>query len=251
MHSLRRILSLVTAILLLLGLTFPANAQAPSPSITVEDQDVENGNVTIQQVVAEEQGWIVIHAEEDGEPGPVIGYTQVAAGENSNVVVEIDQEQATETLYAMLHIDAGQIGEFEFPGPDAPVMENGEPVTEPFEVTNLDEIVAVTPDETPDDVDEPDETPAVTPDETPDDVDEPDETPAVTPDETPDDVDEPDETPAVTPDETPDPDVTPTPVPELPELGAEGPGPWSTVLLVLGGLIVLGAIALSVARREQ
>ena len=40
---------------------------------------------------------------------------------NSNVVVEIDAEAATPILHAMLHVDEGEVGTYEFPGPDVPV----------------------------------------------------------------------------------------------------------------------------------
>jgi hypothetical protein len=264
MHSLRKIVSMLITTLLLLGLTFSTHAQQPESGVTVEEQEVENGTVTVQQVVIDQQGWVVIHAQENGAPGPVIGYSQVTQGEHTDVTVEIDERQATDTLHAMLHIDAGEPGVFEFPGADSPLTVNGRVVVEPFQVIGLQEAPAgeETPgaDETPEAGETPTEPPAVAPGETPD------ETPGETPDETPTEMDETpttapdetptemDETPAMTPDETPEePAATPeeTPDTELPELGGEGPGPWSIILLVLGGLIVLGAIALSVARRRS
>jgi hypothetical protein len=47
------------------------------------------------------------------------------------VAVDIQTENATTTLYAMLHTDAGEKGVFEFPRPDSPVMVGGE-VVEPL-----------------------------------------------------------------------------------------------------------------------
>jgi len=102
-------------------------------SVTVEDQEVMDGTVTVAKVVSEGPGWIVIHADDDG-PGPVIGQAAVSAGENSDVQVEIDTDAATETLYAMLHVDAGEEGTYEFPGDDAPVTVDGEIVVKPFTV---------------------------------------------------------------------------------------------------------------------
>ncbi len=104
------------------------------PSVTVSDQDASAGTVTIEKVVADQPGWIVIHADQDGGPGPVIiGFAPVGVGNNSNVTVEIDLDQATETLYAMLHLDLGAAGEYEFPGEDAPVFDaDGNVVLAPF-----------------------------------------------------------------------------------------------------------------------
>jgi hypothetical protein len=67
----------------------------------------------------------------------VVGYTAVQQGQNDNVTVEIDQTQATPTLYAMLHQDAGTTGTYEFPGPDTPVEVNGNVVMQSFQVTGL------------------------------------------------------------------------------------------------------------------
>lgn len=105
------------------------------PSVTVEDQDAAAGSVTVAEVVSAAAGWIVIHAEADGGPGPVIGWEQVDEGTNSAVMVEVDLTQATDVLYAMLHDDLGEVGVYEFPGDDAPAMFDGEMVSPSFTVT--------------------------------------------------------------------------------------------------------------------
>jgi plastocyanin/anti-sigma-K factor RskA len=53
------------------------------------------------------------------------------------VVVAIDTSKATATLYAMLHTDAGTVGTYEFPEPDAPVQGDASQVNPPFQVTGL------------------------------------------------------------------------------------------------------------------
>jgi len=88
-------------------------------AVVVEDQELgPDSTVTIAKVTADQDSWIVIHAQADGNPGAILGSAPVKAGETSSVVVEIDQENLTEALYAMLHVDAGTAGEFEFPGGD-------------------------------------------------------------------------------------------------------------------------------------
>ena len=105
------------------------------PSVSVTDQSIEAGTVTIAKVVSDGAGWLVIHAQADGKPGSILGYSPVSDGENQDVMVEIDNVNATETLYAMLHTDAGEVGQWEFPdGPDAPVMVDEKVVTPPFKV---------------------------------------------------------------------------------------------------------------------
>lgn len=112
-----------------------AGAEAEQPSVVVSDQDATDGTVNIEDVHARDQGWMVIHADQDGAPGPVIGQAPVSAGENHDVSVEIDLESATPKLYAMLHLDSGNVGEYEFPGDDVPVTnDQGEVVVVPFNV---------------------------------------------------------------------------------------------------------------------
>jgi plastocyanin len=107
------------------------------PSVTVQGQAVVDGKVTIAEVVSDGPGWLVVHAQVDGKPGPVLGYSPVKDGVNSDVIVELDVANATETLYAMLHTDAGQTGTYEFPGPDGPVSIDGQVVTPAFQVSGL------------------------------------------------------------------------------------------------------------------
>ena len=117
-----------------------AEEEAPliSNAVVTADQALgEDATVTIASVTSDTAGWLVIHAQADGKPGPILGKTMVATGENSDVVVEIDLAGATETLYAMLHVDAGSEGEFEFPGgADGPATDaEGNVVTPPFALT--------------------------------------------------------------------------------------------------------------------
>jgi LPXTG-motif cell wall-anchored protein len=134
-------LTLIIPLVILLTILFiPFNlayAQDEEPSITVEDQEIgEDNMVTIAEVVSPVEGWIVIHQEEDGAPGPVIGEAMVETGTNSDVTVEIDPDMVTDTLYAMLHEDTGEMGQFDFPDADPPVTdEEGNVVMESFSVT--------------------------------------------------------------------------------------------------------------------
>ena len=115
----------------------PFQAAFPtSDAVTASDQAAADGAITVDLVSASQPGWIVIHAQADGAPGAVIGFAAIAVGNNANVAVEIDLDQATETLYAMLHLDLATAGEYEFPGDDAPVFDaDGNVVLAPFALT--------------------------------------------------------------------------------------------------------------------
>jgi glucose/arabinose dehydrogenase/plastocyanin len=113
----------------------PGEPEPVEPGVVVTDQPIVNDTVTVDEVVSDGPGWIVIHADANTTPGPVIGHSPVEDGVNENVTVEIETENATEILHAMLHVDAGEIGVYEFPGPDVPAEVDGEIVNVPFNVT--------------------------------------------------------------------------------------------------------------------
>ena len=115
-------------------------------AVVAEDQVISSDNmVTIASVTSDTDGWMVIHAQADGKPGPILGKAPVKSGENSSVNVEIDPAGATETLYAMLHVDAGSAGEFDFPGgDDVPAKDAGGNVVTPPFMASFDNSVSVT-----------------------------------------------------------------------------------------------------------
>jgi hypothetical protein len=128
---------LLAGLLLFLGAALSLSAQMmQGPSVSVEDQKIRMNRVVVPEVVSDGPGWIVIHADNNGAPGPVIGHKKVTDGVNKNVRVKIDTAKATDTLYAMLHTDSGVIGTYEFPGGDPPVKVNGKIVVKPFKVTS-------------------------------------------------------------------------------------------------------------------
>jgi plastocyanin len=113
---------------------FSVMLPAAAASVRASDQSAVNGTVIVDQVVALQEGWIVIHIDAGGAPGPIIGYSPVTAGTNAAVAVAIDLEQATPVLHAMLHLDAGQLGVYEFPGEDVPAREGDAIVMVPFKL---------------------------------------------------------------------------------------------------------------------
>lgn len=124
---------LFVALFALAAVTF---AQDETPAVTVEDQAVTANEVIVSSVVYTGPGWIVIHTDNNGQPGPVIGHSAVQAGQNTDVTVALDETPAEgDALWAMLHTDAGEEGTYEFPGADVPVMLNGEIVMQQFTVT--------------------------------------------------------------------------------------------------------------------
>lgn len=114
--------------------TSAATAMPPmaSDAVEVKDQEINGDTVVIAMVKAAADGWIVIHIDDNGKPGPVIGNSAVKTGDNKDVKVKIDTAKATPKLHAMLHVDKGVIGTYEFPGADVPVKNGDAIVMTPF-----------------------------------------------------------------------------------------------------------------------
>lgn len=97
--------------------------------------------VTFPLITAQQDGYIVLHAVENGEPvvPASLGHAMVMAGENADVVVSIPGalEAGTE-LIAMLHAETNGNGVYDFgegmTDVDTPVLVNGAPVTASFVV---------------------------------------------------------------------------------------------------------------------
>ncbi len=111
------------------------------PSVTVENQTLDPANrVVVKKVASPGKGFIVIHADNAGAPGPVLGNSAVGNGDNLDVVVTLSRDATDgERLYAMLHKDDGQPGVYEFDGVngiDGPVLGQNElPIAPGFTVT--------------------------------------------------------------------------------------------------------------------
>lgn len=118
----------------------PFTISQTDPMVQASDQSPDNNDVTVSIVNSPENGWIVIHASDaNGNFAEVLGQTQVAAGENLNVVVELSDNPANavdngDKLWAMLHYDRGTEGTYEFPGDDVPAVFGGAVVMKPFTV---------------------------------------------------------------------------------------------------------------------
>lgn len=128
-------------------------AAAITNAVVVENQDLSPAStVTISKVTADKDGWLIVHADADGSPGPILGYSPVQTGENEDVVVEIDSAQATETLYGMLHVDAGTEDVLDFPGgDDVPATDSQGNIVTPSFVLNIINSVSASDQELADD----------------------------------------------------------------------------------------------------
>ena len=136
---------ILLACLFVVVLAVPAAAQdmMGEPSVEVADQVSLDGTVTIASAYSAGPGFVVIHIDNEGGPGPVIGNAALNPGWNYNIPVSIDTSMATPVLFAMLHTDTGEVGVYEFgtvEGADGPVRDASDNVITPS--FNVDLIAA-------------------------------------------------------------------------------------------------------------
>ena len=128
-----RILIATAAVLALGTSAFAAN------SITTKGLTASGTSVTIPDVKADQNGYLVIHAVKNGkvQAPESIGHAMVKKGDNKDVAVTLDQPLEGGMSYvAMLHKETNDNGKYDF-GPgmtktDTPVMANGKAVTKKF-----------------------------------------------------------------------------------------------------------------------
>ena len=105
-------------------------------SVTASDQDLSNGIISAQKVMADQNGWLVVHRTEDGmKPGPVVCYAPIRKGETTDVAAILQEPAKPGDMYMlMIHGKDGgmQTGMFEYTlgaKEDGPVKPDGKLVT--------------------------------------------------------------------------------------------------------------------------
>lgn len=102
-----------------------APARGPS-EISADAQESDGSSIVVASVTLPSQGFIAVHADMDGHPGPVIGHSDLLpAGTSTNVTVTLDEPlTASATLWPMVHIDMNSDGVYDF---DPPVLVEDSP----------------------------------------------------------------------------------------------------------------------------
>jgi hypothetical protein len=94
-------------------------------SIDASDQTTDGTSITVAgATIAGIDGWVVVHRDADGAPGPIVGRTALPEGTATDLDVTFDEPVVSGDYWPMVHIDAGAAGTFEFPdGGDVPVTD--------------------------------------------------------------------------------------------------------------------------------
>lgn len=120
----------------------PADEAATAPaSLTLADQDGDGTRVVIGAVELPSAGFVAVHGDGGGSPGPVIGVSDLLPAGTSNEVTVTFDEPLTEsgTVFPMAHIDTDGNGVYEFgvvDGADGPgVTAEGDVAVGPVVIT--------------------------------------------------------------------------------------------------------------------
>ena len=139
-HS-KNILFMAATVASALALAPTTQAEDHKAGVWAMDQSVGNGVVSARKVVAEENGWLVVHRTDSAmKPGPVVAHAPLRAGKNMDVAAILTEEvSAGDMLMLMVHSEAGgnQTGIFEYTlgaKEDGPIRKNGKLVTKPITV---------------------------------------------------------------------------------------------------------------------
>lgn len=118
------------------AVTFTSNI---APALVMSDQAAVDGTITITNALMDGPGWLALHSDNEGRPGPVVATAQLHPGANWNVKVTLPEGTAAGMVFfPMLHVDTGEVGVYEFgsvEGADTPVSVGGNVVVGPLTVT--------------------------------------------------------------------------------------------------------------------
>ena len=97
-------------------------AVAHGNHLTADAQLSDDGTVVVENLFLQQGGYLVLHADDDGSPGEVLGHRQLGSGFRAGVPIAVDEQFWRETgesttIWATLHEDDGD-GQFEPNGDD-------------------------------------------------------------------------------------------------------------------------------------
>lgn len=124
--------ALMAALLSGAFMTGSALAGEHKAGVWANDQSVANGVVSAGKVVAEQNGWLVVHRTDRAmKPGPVVGHAPLRKGMNMDVAAIMTEEvRSGDMLMLMVHSEDGgmKTGAFEYTlgaKEDGPIKKDG------------------------------------------------------------------------------------------------------------------------------
>ena len=93
-----------------------------SYSIHAANQTSNGKTVMVPEIYLKDKGYLTIHADANGAPGPVLGVTGIlSAGEHEDVKVKLDKPLSeTADVWPMIHVEDNNNTTYDFPNGDQP-----------------------------------------------------------------------------------------------------------------------------------
>ena len=106
-------------------------------SIEGADQTSNGKAVKVPEAYLKEKGYIAIHSDQGGAPGPVIGVSDLLpAGEAQDVRIKLTKPlKASAAIWPMVHVEDNGNTTYDFPNGDAPAKANDTVVVVKVDVT--------------------------------------------------------------------------------------------------------------------
>ncbi len=110
---------------------------AATYSIEAADQTSNGKAIKLPSVHTKDKGYIAVHADAEGAPGPVIGVSELLeAGETEDVRIKLtDRLDDSASVWPMLHIEDNGNTTYDFPNGDAPAKVDNQVVVVKIAVT--------------------------------------------------------------------------------------------------------------------
>ena len=113
---------------------------AATGTLDAVDQKSDGKSLVVKSVDLEgvDGGWIAIHTDLAGKPGPIAGLVHVDKGTHGDVTVPFTTTAKSAAYWPMLHVDDHTVGTYEFPkvtGADLPVMSGSDVVMKRITLT--------------------------------------------------------------------------------------------------------------------
>lgn len=98
----------------------PGEPPTTPAEVVFEAQTSDGATIVVASVTLPAAGFIAVHGNADGSPGPVVGHSDLLPeGTSADVSITLDEPLTqTDLLFPMAHIDIDRDGVYEFFPPD-------------------------------------------------------------------------------------------------------------------------------------
>ncbi|MBA3653928.1 MAG: hypothetical protein H0W70_07010 [Actinobacteria bacterium] len=93
-----------------------------SYSIHAADQEGKGKAIKLPRVYLKEKGYVAVHADAGGAPGPVLGVSDLLeAGDHKKVRIKLEKPLTSAAdVWPMIHVEDNNNSTYDFPNGDAP-----------------------------------------------------------------------------------------------------------------------------------